>query len=124
MSDFDMNRPFGYQVGFDLIKEAKQYLEITTTGDRHTFPFACPATTGVAHFATDLIARMVPEIERLREALRVALEAPFQIQQIMRDNDLALDDLDDKMQKLAFTIYTKMCAVSDTACRALETDDE
>jgi hypothetical protein len=66
MSDFDMNRPFGYQVGFDLIKEAKQYLEITTTGDRHTFPFACPATTGVAHFATDLIARMVPEIERLR----------------------------------------------------------
>jgi hypothetical protein len=59
------------------------------------------------------------EIEQSREALEFALEAPGEIQKIMGHHNLRITDLDDPMQKLAFTIYTKLVAVSDRANRAL-----
>ena len=98
MSDFDRMKQFGYQVGFDLIKEGKQYLEITTDGDRHNFPHACPAAVGVAQFATDLISRMTPEIERLQKAeangqewLRLAREEMHQLNERIAELEQLLD---------------------------------
>jgi hypothetical protein len=67
---FDSNQQFGYSVGFDLIAEGKHYLEIVTDGDRHDFPHASPSVVGVARYGTELIARMIPRIERLQDALR------------------------------------------------------
>ncbi len=60
--------------------------------------------------------------EAIRDALEFALEAPSEIQKIMKDNNLVINDLDDKMQKLAFTIYTKLVAVADKAERTLKGD--
>ncbi len=63
------------------------------------------------------------EIKRLRDALEFALKAPKEIQKIMTDNSLVIDNLDDKMQKLAFTVYSKLVAVADKAERALKEDE-
>ncbi|KKN78986.1 hypothetical protein LCGC14_0344620 [marine sediment metagenome] len=62
-------------------------------------------------------------IQDMQEALEFALEAPGEIQKIMTDNNLVIDDHDDKMQKFAFTIYTKLVAVADKAERALKGDE-
>lgn len=42
--------------------------------------------------------------------------APERMQQIMRANGLVLDNLDDPMQKLAFTLYNELLRLEDRAC--------
>jgi hypothetical protein len=39
---------------------------------------------------------------------------------IMRENNLVIDNLDDNMQKLAFTFYTDLCEIDRQAERVLE----
>ena len=71
---------------------------------------------------SEVVGECLDKIEQLRDALEFALEAPEEIQKIMTDNSLVIDNLDDKMQKLAFTIYTKLVAVADKAERTLKGD--
>lgn len=43
------------------------------------------------------------------EALKGVVTKQEQMLSIMRENNLKIDDLDDPMQKLAFTFYTEIC---------------
>ena len=47
--------------------------------------------------------------------LRRAALRPARMQAIMQENGLALDDLDDPMQKLAFTFYSELVGAASTA---------
>lgn len=61
--------------------------------------------------------------ERLEAAeglLQRATDVPQAMQQIMKDNGLAIDDLGDPMQKLAFTFYTELVQQAELARRLLE----
>ena len=82
-------------------------------------------------FMCDLLAyeieRLWERIERYKAALHVALEGPSNVQKNMRNNgivDVGIDDLDEPMQRFAFTVYAELVAASDAADRALEADDE
>jgi len=53
------------------------------------------------------------EIDRLREektalveACKVAQMKPGEVRKVMEDNDFVIDNLKDRWQKLAFTLYT------------------
>lgn len=61
-----------------------------------------------------------PNAYRLLEDLT---EAPFRMQDIMRQHNLCLNDLDDPMQKLAFTLYTELVEHSQRAEWILGDDD-
>ncbi len=63
-------------------------------------------------------------VEKLEAALEFALEAPSEIQKLMRDVDIVIDDLEGRMRKFAFAVYAKLVAVSDAADRELEAEDE
>ena len=54
-------------------------------------------------------------IDRLRVFADAAAAAPGEIQQIMRKHGLRIDNHNDPMQKLAFTIYTKLVALAEQA---------
>ena len=60
----------------------------------------------------DLYRRMgdvlAQHAEMFAEAVATS-EAPTRMQAIMRREGLKLDDLNDPMQKLAFTFYTELC---------------
>lgn len=60
---------------------------------------------------------------RMRKLLQDISNAPFKIRAIMRDNDLQIDDLDDPMQKLAFTVYTRLAAIASAAESILEGEE-
>lgn len=65
---FDANRPFGYQIGFDLDKEARLLIEIAVDGDRWRVPFMAPCDTGLMQYACDLVERLRAELERHRQS--------------------------------------------------------
>ena len=57
---------------------------------------------------------------RYREALeRIAAKQPETLE-TLRANGIVLDDLTDKWQKVAFTIYSDLCEVDIWARQALE----
>jgi hypothetical protein len=60
------------------------------------------------------------ENERLREALEKSLIKPETMQNVMRENNIAINDLKDPMQKLAFTLYTELVELKDIAQAALK----
>jgi hypothetical protein len=44
---------------------------------------------------------------------------PVEIQELMRREDIVLDNLDDRMQKFAFTLYTMLATDAGLAERAI-----
>ena len=61
------------------------------------------------------------EAERI---LKRAVLVPGEMREIMIRHDIVIDDLDDKMQKFAFTLYTELCSLGSDAEAALEVPDE
>jgi len=56
----------------------------------------------------------------MKEVCKNVMARPEKAQEIMRKNKLAIDDLDDPMQKLAFTFYSMMVGSAAEAERVLE----
>lgn len=50
---------------------------------------------------------------QMEEVLERARKAPFEAQNIMREHGFKFDNLDDPMQKWAFTFYTMLCELSE-----------
>lgn len=67
--------------------------------------------------------KKVEQVEFQRDALvevvKDASKRQRQCLEIMRKNNLVLDNLDDPMQKLAFTFYTELVAIAMQADNAL-----
>jgi hypothetical protein len=63
----------------------------------------------------DAIQRFLEEPDPLEHLIELAKGAAPKAREIMRKHDLSIDDLDDPMQKLAFTFYTDLCEVGDAA---------
>lgn len=59
-------------------------------------------------------------MDKIDGFLQEVLDAPINIQVIMRNHGLAFTDLDDPMQKLAFTIYTDLVELALKAENLLE----
>ena len=56
----------------------------------------------------------------LEETLESFIQEPEAMQEIMRQHNLKIDNLDDPMQKLAFTFYFKIVAIAEHARAAVE----
>jgi len=61
--------------------------------------------------------------EEVIEFLVTAVNKPQEILQIMKDNDIVIDNLRDKMQKMVFTIYTELVGLSSRAEGLLPEED-
>lgn len=78
--------------------------------------------TSKKHTRTQLEEIVARETATLREALeRIEPEAK-EIIDIMRRNGFVIDNLDDRWQKLAFTIYSHLVHASSIARNALASD--
>lgn len=72
--------------------------------------------------APEDITFLLQRVEKLEEVLEKVVQRPVECQEIMRKNDLKIDNLEDKMQKLAFTFYTDLVDLSQQAEQALKDD--
>jgi hypothetical protein len=73
--------------------------------------------TSIEYLRADLV-------EGLVDAAKEALVKPQEIHEIMRREGLKIDNHDDPMQKLAFTIYTKLVSVVSGLEHALAAMEE
>ena len=81
-------------------------------------------------YQTKETKRIYEKREELKEALEImqqlsklveeVINSPIEMQEIMRKNNLKIDNLDDSMQKLAFTFYTRIVSLSSKAEHILE----
>jgi hypothetical protein len=55
------------------------------------------------------------QVQRLRDFIAPLIEKPKEMQALMRKHGLKIDDLDNPMQKLAFTLYTELCEIAHNA---------
>jgi hypothetical protein len=69
------------------------------------------------------ILRHQKENAALRAALAQVEEAPSAMVEMMRRNNLVLENLDDPMTKLAFTLYSEMLELADAAKSALQAEE-
>ena len=72
----------------------------------------------------DLVAECQQRRDRLAEVVKLSRTKQQQALKVMKDNDLKIDDLDDQMQKLAFTFYNYLVELSMRAEVALAELDE
>ena len=70
--------------------------------------------------AVDRADTLQREHAELKGALGKAVTKPKEMQDLMRKHGLKIDNLDDSMQKLAFTFYTELCELSREAENVLE----
>lgn len=59
-------------------------------------------------------------LRALEDTLESFVQEPEAMQEIMRQHNLKIDNLDDPMQKLAFTFYSKIVAIAEHARAAVE----
>lgn len=60
------------------------------------------------------------EVGQLRAVLEAVANAPSVVQEMMRRNGLKIDNLDEPMQKLAFSLYTDLVSLAAVAQAALD----
>lgn len=58
--------------------------------------------------------------EKMEPFIRSLTTRPDKMVRIMRENGIVIDDLDDKMQKMVFTLYTELVAIMNEAKGILE----
>jgi hypothetical protein len=61
---------------------------------------------------------------QLKEAANEAIKKPFEIQAIMRREGIKIDNLDDPMQKFAFSVYSELAQVALSLEQAIASLEE
>ena len=64
------------------------------------------------------------EIERLRMVLQYVAEAPARVQAWLRANGVAFKDLDDRWQRVGFSLYTEIVEMAAEAKDVLDEGEE
>lgn len=59
------------------------------------------------------------KVNELTNLLRAFIEKPKHILSIMEKNDIKIDNLDDKMQKFAFTVYSELIEIASKSEQAI-----
>ena len=84
-------------------------------GDEPDFPYGTvPEDEARAN------ARLIAAAPEMYDEMNRAFLQPARAQELMRQNDLKIDDLDDPMQKLAFTFYSMLVEAAHRAETIIE----
>lgn len=60
------------------------------------------------------------DVNDIKEFLEYVAKSPYEMQEVMVKNGFVINDLNDRWQKLAFTLYTRIVSLSSRAGVLLE----